>query len=555
MKHIAFVFTITLLFFLLLLAPAPLAQAQGNKFEKINHVIILYLENHTTDNLYSLLPGVNGVNSPGGAITQLDQNGKPYETLPPVVVSFRYDGFGKPIDTLPGLPDPRFPDKFPNKPFLIDDVVPNNVLLGTPLHRFYHHQLQMNLNAPAPPEAPCLQDATPCTGAMNKFVAWTDVGAQTMGYYDTTKLPLFPYARDYTFGDNFFTAAFGGSWLNHMWLVCACTPRWENAPKEFIATPVFDAQGKLSGDTSGETGLVTPDGYAVNTGVDSFYPPHTSLPDNQRLPPVDAPTIGDRLSAAGISWYEYLGGWQDYIDGRAENPVPFIAEPPMSSHVYFKPYGPGMPGREHLRDSDFFVPDLLNGNLPAVSIIKPDPAYDEHPGYSIVEQAEQHALLWIQAVQLSKYWQDTVIFITYDDYGGWYDHVPPPKIDRWGPGGRVPLLVISPWAKKGFVDHTFYDTTSLLKFIETRWNLSSVATRDANANDLANVFDFTQTPALNTVPNTALGQDQPPTVLASPNANENVLIGRNALIAVGAAVVLGALGFIALRRRAKSKPR
>lgn len=521
------------LLFLFLLTPAPLANAQANKFEKINHVIILYLENHTVDNLYGLLPGVDGINSPDGAITQIDQNNQPYPTLPPVLVSLRYAGFGKPIDTLPGLPDPRFPKAMPNKPFLIDDIVPNNVLLGTPLHRFYHYQLQMN------------------KGAMNKFVAWTDVGAQVMGYYDTTRLPLYPYARNYTFADNFFTAAFGGSWLNHMWLVCACTPRWENAPAEFIANPQFDAQGNLINDTTGELGLVTPDGYAINTGVDSFYPPHTSLPDNQRLPPVDLPTIGDRLSAAGISWYEYLGGWQDYIDGRAQQPIPFVAEPPLSSFNYFKPYGPGMPGRERLRDSDFFVPDLINGNLPAVSIIKPSPAFDEHPGYSIVEQAEQNAVLWIQAVQLSKDWQDTAIFVTYDDYGGWYDHVPPPKIDRWGPGGRVPLLVISPWAKKGFIDRTLYDTTSLLKFIETRWNLPPLATRDAAANDLANAFDFTQTPPPDTAPSPALGQDQPPAVLASPNANENVLIGRNALIGIGAALIVIALGVILTRRRAK----
>lgn len=513
-------------------APAPRALAQTNKFEKINHVIILYLENHTVDNLYSNLPGVNGIHSPGGAITQLDLNNKPYEILPPILVSFRYDGFGKPIDTLPGLPDPRFPKNLPNKPFLIDDIIPNNILVGTPLHRFYHYQLQMG------------------GGAMNKFVAWTDVGAQTMGYYDTTRLPLYPYAKQYAFADNFFTAAFGGSWLNHMWLVCACTPKWENAPAEFIAKPVYDAQQNLVGVDTGENGLVTPDGYAINTGVDSFYAPHTKLPDNQRLPPVDMPTIGDRLSAAGISWYEYTGGWQDYIDGRAENPVPFIAEPPLSSHVYFKPYGPDMPGRAHLRDSDFFVPDLINGNLPAVTILKPDPAFDEHPGYSIVEEAEQHALLWIQAVQLSKYWQDSVIFITYDDYGGWYDHVPPPKIDRWGPGARVPLLVISPWAKKGFVDHTQYDTTALLKMIETRWNLPPLATRDAASNDLSNAFDFSQTPAAARAPDSALGQDQPPAVLPSPNANENVLIGRNALIALAAVVVLvGALGFVWMRRR------
>jgi phospholipase C len=507
-------------------------QAQTNKFEKIKHVIILYLENHTTDNLYSLLPGVNGITSPGAAITQTDMSGKPYSTLPPVKVSFRYDGFGKPIDTLPGLPDPRFPKDLPNKPFLIDPYVANNELLGTPLHRFYHYQLQSN------------------GGAMDKFVAWSDVGAQVMGYYDTTKLPLYPYARDYAFADNFFTAAFGGSWLNHMWLICACTPKWPNAPAKFIAKPVYDASGKLIGDLGGEDSLVTPDGYAINTGVDSFYPPHTSLPDEERLPPVDMPTIGDRLTEAGISWYEYTGGWQDYLDGRAEQPIPFVAEPPMVSHIYFKPYGPGMPGREHLRDSDNFVPDLINGNLPAVSILKPDPAFDGHPGYSILEQAEQHALLWIQAVQLSNYWKDSVIFITYDDYGGWFDHVVPPVVDRWGPGGRVPLLIISPYAKKGFVDHTQYDTTSLLKFIQTRWNLKPLGTRDAAANDLSNAFDFSQSVQAPSAPDSALGQD-PANPTPASGGNSSGLSGTMLVLIVGALAIAIFAGVVVARRRTK----
>ena len=83
--------------------------------------------------------------------------------------------------------------------------------------------------------------------------------------------------------------------------------------------------------------------------------------------------------------------------------------------------------------------------------------------------------------------------MTYDDFGGWYDHVAPPVVDRWGPGGRVPLLIISPYARKGFVDHTLYDTTSLLKFIETRWDLEPLGTRDAAAADLTAAFDFSQT--------------------------------------------------------------
>ena len=267
---------VTLVCVLLLASLAPrAASAQEQGIDKINHVIILYLENHTVDNLYSLLPGVNGVNSPGGAVIQVDRDGKPYATLPPVLVSLEYAGLGKPIDTLPGLPDPRFPKDLPNAPFMIDDFVPNNVLVNTPVHRFYEHQLQMN------------------SGKMDKYVAWTDSGGQPMGYYDTTRLPLYPYARDYAFADNFFTAAFGGSWLNHMWLICACTPPWPNAPEEFVSQPEYDAAGNLIGIDDNENWVVTPDGYAINTGVDSFYAPHGSLPDDQRLPPIDLPTIGD----------------------------------------------------------------------------------------------------------------------------------------------------------------------------------------------------------------------------------------------------------------------
>ena len=143
-------------------SPNP-ADAQQRDIDKINHVIILYLENRTVDHLYSLMPGVNGVKSPGGAVTQVDRDGKPYETLPRVLVSLEYAGLGKPIDTLPGLPDPRFPADLPNEPYMIDQFVPNNVLVNTPVHRFYEHQLQMN------------------NSKMDKYVAWTDSGGQPMG--------------------------------------------------------------------------------------------------------------------------------------------------------------------------------------------------------------------------------------------------------------------------------------------------------------------------------------------------------------------------------------
>jgi phospholipase C len=108
----------------------------------------------------------------------------------------------------------------------------------------------------------------------------------------------------------------------------------------------------------------------------------------------------------------------------------------------------------------------------------------------VLENAENYAATLIEAVMASRYWPSTAIIVTYDDFGGWFDHVPPPVIDRWGPGGRVPTLIISPFARKGFVDHTLYDTTSILRFIEWRFGLAPLGSRDAQANNLLNAFEL-----------------------------------------------------------------
>ena len=96
----------------------------------------------------------------------------------------------------------------------------------------------------------------------------------------------------------------------------------------------------------------------------------------------------------------------------------------------------------------------------------------------------------ISKIEQSPFWSSTVIIVTYDENGGFWDHVPPPVVDRWGPGLRVPTLIISPFARRGFVDHTFYDTTSILKMIETRYGLAPLGERDAHANDLLNSLDL-----------------------------------------------------------------
>jgi phospholipase C len=422
----------------------------------IDHLVVIFLENRPFDHLYGLFPDANGLLSPESHIPQTDANGVPYVTLPPVVNSWAN----------PPAVDTRFPSDLPNEPFLIEDYVPLGDVDPSPTHRFYQHQLQVN------------------GGRMDRYVVWSDTGGLPLGHFDTEKLPLYPYAREHTLCDNYFTAAWGGSMLNHIWLIAAATPLWPGAPTDQVAQPLFDSGGALIGLQ--HDGNVTPDGYCVND-VQPFYAPfQADTPVEERMPPQLAPTIGDRLSDAQVSWTWYAGGWDDAVAGKPAQTFEFHHQP----FSYYARYGEGMPGRQHLQDETRFLSSLTDGTLPSVSFIKPLGTYDEHAGYSTVEAAESHAVELIEAVKSSRFWERSAIVVTYDDFGGWYDHVAPPPIDRWGPGGRVPAIIISPWARQGYVDSTPYDHTSILKFIEWRWGLAPLATRDALAWSLLPAFDF-----------------------------------------------------------------
>ena len=284
--------------------------------------------------------------------------------------------------------------------------------------------------------------------------------------------------------DNFFHAAFGGSFLNHFWLVCACTPTWPNAPAGRVAK--LDPSGILTSD-----GSVTPDGYAVNTTQPLNQPHAPSVTDTAQLLPLQTlPTIGDRLSDKKVSWAWYAGGWNDALAGH---PAPLFQFHHQVFN-YFASFADGKPARaEHLKDISDFQAAIASNSLPAVSFVKPLGPNNEHPGYADVVTGQQYIVGLIQAVMNSPAWKDTAIIVTYDENGGRWDHVPPPVIDRWGPGVRVPAIIISPYARRKYVDHTQYDTTAILKFIETRWHLAPLGSRDADSSDLTNAFDFEHT--------------------------------------------------------------
>ncbi len=434
---------------------APAAQDTAGPLP-IDYVIVIYLENHSFDNLYGLFPGADGLANTEGAPPQTDLDGSPYTTLP------------RPVDTTlrPPGPDPRFPDDLPNRPFDIGRYVPPTEKTGDLIHAYYRHQYQID------------------GGKMDRFAYWSDAKGLAMGYYDTTGLPLARWAREYTLADRFFQAAFGGSFLNHLWLVCACTPVWPNAPADVVSIPFPDHPDYLQ-DRS-----VRPDGYAVNT-TQPYYPPYRDTPDDHRLPPQRLPHIGDRLDAAGVSWAWYAGGWNDAVAGHPGPLFQYHHQP----FDYFADVGGDPAARaRHLKDEADFTTALANGTLPHVSWVKPYGADNEHPGYADVITGEQHVEALLRQIQASAYWFRAAVIVTYDEHGGYWDHVPPPVVDEWGPGERVPALVISPFARRGYVDHTVYDTTSILKLIETRWRLAPLGSRDAAASDLTGAFELPAPP-------------------------------------------------------------
>ena len=139
--------------------------------------------------------------------------------------------------------------------------------------------------------------------------------------------------------------------------------------------------------------------------------------------------------------------------------------------------------------------DLKSGDFPQVSWVTPSFPISEHPPANITS-----GMNWVKdvinAIMSSPYWNSTAIILTWDDYGGFYDHVPPPQIDKYGLGFRMPTIIISPYSKPGYIDHTQYQFESTLKFIEWRFSLSPLTDRDLHANNLLNAFDFNQKPNL-----------------------------------------------------------
>jgi phospholipase C len=417
---------------------------EASSINRVQHVVVIYMENHSFDNLYGQFEGADGLaDAKTENIIQLGADGQPYTVLPPIPRSS------------------AFPINLPNTYFNIDQYVAADQISPDVTHRFYQEQQQID------------------GGKMDKFALYNYTKGFTMGYYHTNELPLYDLAKKYTLCDHFFHSAFGGSFLNHIWLVAAASPVFPDAPASIKAR--IDSSGKLIKD-----GTVTPDGYAVNTANSvNLHPANDKIAN--LVPNQTNPTIGDRLSDKGVSWAWYSGGWDNAVAGKPDPSFTYHHQP----FAYFARYAEGTEERKkHLKDETEFLAAAKAGTLPAVAFVKPIGLENEHPGQSTVEGGESHAVELINAVLNGPDGKDAVIILTYDENGGFWDHVAPPVIDKWGPGSRIPAIIISPFAKKGYVDHTTYETVSILAFIEKRWGLKPLNSRDQHADPLSHAFSF-----------------------------------------------------------------
>ena len=419
------------------------AQAQTPPaLQKVGHILVVFEENRSFDNLFGHFPGADGLDRAADTQTQTAADGSVFAALPAVMNT----------NVRPAAVDPRFPAQIANGPFAIDPFVPPSDITGDLVHRYYQEQGQIN------------------GGRMDRFAAISDSGGLTMGNFNIADSNLWHLASQYALGDAMFHSAFGGSFLNHAFLVCSCAFRWPDAPAALVAT--LDANGKMLKD-----GAVTPDGDAVNT-LRSVYL-HAPGDDPARLiPPQTMPHIGDRLDAAGVNWAWYAGGFNDAMAGHPGKLFQFH-HAPLS---YFADLAPGSAAQKaHLKDATDLDADIAAGTLPPVAFYKPYGTYNQHPGYANITDGDAHLADLVRRLQASPVWSDLLIVVTYDENGGQWDHVTPPRRDSWGPGTRVPLVLIGPMVKPHFIDHTQYDFGSILRTIELRFGAVPLNERDGSA--------------------------------------------------------------------------
>ena len=337
--------------------------------------------------------------------------------------------------------DPDHPNDGCVKPFLSANVTPPDMI-----HEYHESHIAYD------------------NGKMDGFMQGEHQNNSTMSYYDNKTIPYYwDLAKHYVLADNFFSSVLSYSLPNHWYAIAG------QAPTVSIYHGIPQSTKYASPNQKQDQKEYLRESNIINTIAESFMN-HTNN---------------------GITWkyyYHKINVDGDYrnatINGDAYDFWNPLAAKPSS---YTEKYAPHFVRREQI------FSDLKNGSLPQVSWVMPSDKLSEHPPNNMTVGMDWVVNV-VNSIMNSQYWNSTAIIVTWDEYGGFYDHVAPPQIDKYGLGFRVPAIIISPYAKAGFIDHTQYQFESMLKFIEWRFNLPPLTERDAHANNLLNAFDFSQKP-------------------------------------------------------------
>ena len=288
------------------------------------------------------------------------------------------------------------------------------------------------------------------------------------------------WAQHNALSDNFFASAVGPSFPNHLFTIAAQSAQTHDNPdqsaKQIKEMKAEDNLAKTWGCDIPSSGHVPQ--YAKKGHPFDDRPP---LSKKGVRPCFTIRTLGDELTDAQVPWSYYA---------PTEHQVGYL----WSTYMAVQRYADDQAlFDDHVHPVDDILTDINAGSLPPVTWIVPQFEWSEHPEYNLC-WGEDWTTKIVNALMASPDWDQTAVFITWDDWGGFYDHVAPPEIDGFGLGFRVPAITISPYAKEGFVDSKQGEFSSILRFIEQNWHLGPLTKRDARGNDMTQNFDFSQDP-------------------------------------------------------------
>lgn len=332
-------------------------------------------------------------------------------------------------------------------------------------------------------------------GKMNRFYFEGSVGANcppkagTIPYQYVNPEQIAPYwdiAKQYVLADHMFQTQGSGSFTAHQDLIRGGTTIDEARKESLVDYPDRGPWG-CDAPAYTVTSLVVSIGKKLKTETHRGpFPCTNDFPSSGSY----YETLRDLLDAQSVSWKYYVPPLTDHGSGNLWNAFDMI---------YPVRYGPEWQTNVSMPETNIFN-DVSGGTLPSMSWVIPDLENSDHPG-SGSDTGPSWVASVVNAIGESSYWPSTAIVIVWDDWGGFYDHVPPPFFDTWGGlGFRVPMMVVSPYAREtsssrpGYISHTQYEFGSILKFIEGTWNLGSLGTTDERATSIVDCFDFTQQP-------------------------------------------------------------